>query len=167
MQGSDRMFINGVLRRSGSWTQMAQRIIQGTLFSIGFRTRRAQCSRAELETKKGVCTHLKSVWWYRTQRAKWPSPSRPSLCTSSVLQCRAKCVELNGVFVGVRIKREDLRNRWPVHEMVQEVQNYELKWTQHVLRTPANRLPRKLLRYKPHGCRDLGKQHCRWIEQFL
>jgi hypothetical protein len=51
------------------------------------------------------------------------------------------------------IKREDLKNRWRVHEMVQEVQNYQFKWTQHVLRMPANRLLRKLLKYKPHGRR--------------
>jgi hypothetical protein len=45
-----------------------------------------------------------------------------------------------------RMKSEDLRNRWRVHEMVQEVQSYQLKWKQHVLRIPANRLPRKLLK---------------------
>jgi hypothetical protein len=65
------------------------------------------------------------------------------------------------------IKSEDLRNRWRVHEMVQEVQNYQFKWMQHVLRTPANRLPRKLLKYKPHGRRDLGRPRRRWTDQFL
>jgi hypothetical protein len=37
--------------------------------------------------------------------------------------------------------------------MVQEVQNYQFKWMQHVLRMPANCLPQKLLKYKPHGRR--------------
>jgi hypothetical protein len=64
---------------------------------------------------------------------------------------------LTGVTLRDRIKIEDLRNRWRVHEMVQEVQNYQFKWMQHVLRMPANRLPRKLLKYKPHGRRDLGE----------
>jgi hypothetical protein len=65
------------------------------------------------------------------------------------------------------IKSEDLRNRWRVHEMVQEVQNYQFKWMQHVLRMPANRPPRKLLKYKPHGRRDLGRPHRRWTDQLL
>jgi hypothetical protein len=65
------------------------------------------------------------------------------------------------------IKSEDLGNCWRVHEMVEQVQNYQFKWMQHVLRTPANRLPRKLLKYKPHGRRDLGRPRRRWTEQFV
>jgi hypothetical protein len=41
--------------------------------------------------------------------------------------------------------------------MVPKVQNYKLKWTQHVLRMPANRLPRKLLKYKPQWSQRLGE----------
>ena len=48
-----------------------------------------------------TCTHLNSVWWYCTQRAKWRSTSRSSLGTSSVLQWQVKCVEL----IEVRICR--------------------------------------------------------------
>jgi hypothetical protein len=51
--------------------------------------------------------------------------------------------------------------------MVQEVQNYQFKWMQHVLRMPANRLPRELLKYKPHGGRNFGRPHRRWTDQFL
>jgi hypothetical protein len=74
---------------------------------------------------------------------------------------------LRGVTLRDRIKSEDLRNRWRVHEMVQEVQNYQFKWMQRVLSTPANRLPRKLLKYKPHGRRHLGRPRRRWTDQFL
>jgi hypothetical protein len=74
---------------------------------------------------------------------------------------------LTGVTLRDRIKSEDLRNRWRVHKMVQEVQNYQFKWMQHVLRMPANSLPRKLLKYKPHGRRDLGIPHRRWTDQFV
>jgi hypothetical protein len=74
---------------------------------------------------------------------------------------------LTAVILLDRIKSEDLRNHWQVHEMVQEVQNYQFKWKQHVLRMPANRLPRKLLKYKPYGHRDLGRPHRRWTDQFL
>jgi hypothetical protein len=74
---------------------------------------------------------------------------------------------LTGVTLRDRIKSEDLRNRWRVHEMVQEVQNYKFKRTQHVLRMPANLLPLKLLKYKPHGRRGLGRPHRRWTDKSL
>jgi hypothetical protein len=74
---------------------------------------------------------------------------------------------LTGITLRDRIKSEDLRNRWRVYEMVQEVQNYQFKWMQHALRMPANRLPRKLRQYKPHGPRDLGRPHRRGTDRFL
>jgi hypothetical protein len=74
---------------------------------------------------------------------------------------------LTGVTLRDRIKREDLRNRWCVNEMFQEAQNYQVKWMQHVLRMPANLLPRKLLKYKPHGRKHLGRPHRRWTDQCL
>jgi hypothetical protein len=74
---------------------------------------------------------------------------------------------LTAVTLRDRIKSEDLRNRWRVHEMFEEDQNYQCKGMQHVLRMPANRLPRKLLKHKPHGRRDSGRPHRRWTGQFL
>jgi hypothetical protein len=74
---------------------------------------------------------------------------------------------LTGVTLRDRIKSEDLRNLWRVHEVVQEVQNYQFKCMQHVLRMPANRLSRKLLKYKPRGRTDLKRPHRRWADQFL
>jgi hypothetical protein len=74
---------------------------------------------------------------------------------------------LRGVTLRDRIKSEGLRNRWRVYEIVQEVQNYQFKWMQRVLRTPPNRLSRKLLKYKPHGRRDLRRPHRWWTDQFL
>jgi hypothetical protein len=74
---------------------------------------------------------------------------------------------LTAVTLRDRIESEDLRNRWRVHEMVQEFQNCRCKWMQHVLRMPANRRTRKLLKCKPHGPRDLGRPHRRWADQFL
>jgi hypothetical protein len=72
-----------------------------------------------------------------------------------------------GVTLRDRIKSEDMRNRWRVHGMVQEVQNYQSRRMQHVLRMPANRLPWELLKSKPPGRRDLGRLHRRWTDQFL
>ena len=46
--------------------------------------------------------------------------------------------------------------------MMDNIQNYELKWNQHVLRLPENRLPGKALQYQPQGKRDLGRPYRRW-----
>jgi hypothetical protein len=91
-----------------------------------------------------------------------------TLCDSSCLNYKFTSDPINSSQVkfirsltGVRNKNEDFRSRWRVYVMVQEVQNYQFKWMQHVLRTPANRLRRKLLKYEPHGRRDLGRPHRR------
>jgi hypothetical protein len=54
-----------------------------------------------------------------------------------------------------------------VEEMINEMQNYQVKWNQHVLRMPENRTPRKALQYRPQGKRDLGRPYCRWKDQFM
>ena len=48
-----------------------------------------------------------------------------------------------------------------------DIQNYQLKWNQHVLRMPENRLPRKALQYRPQVKRDLGRRYRRWKDQFM
>jgi hypothetical protein len=58
---------------------------------------------------------------------------------------------LTGVTLRDRIKSEDLRNRWRVHERVQEFQNYQFIGMLHVLRMPANCLLRNILKYKLQG----------------
>ena len=35
-----------------------------------------------------------------------------------------------------------------------DIQNYQLKWNQHVLRMPKNTVPRKALQYRPQGKRN-------------
>ena len=41
--------------------------------------------------------------------------------------------------------------------MIDDIQNYQLKWNKHVLRMPENRIPRQALQYRPQAKRDLGK----------
>ena len=41
--------------------------------------------------------------------------------------------------------------------MTDDIQNYQLKWNQHVLRMPENRIPRKALQYRPQGKMDLER----------
>ena len=42
-----------------------------------------------------------------------------------------------------RIKSEEIRKNWNAEEMKDDIQNYQLKWNQLVLRLPENRIPRK------------------------
>ena len=51
--------------------------------------------------------------------------------------------------------------------MIDDIQNYQLKWNQHALRMPENRLPRKALQNRPQGKRDLGRPYRRWKDQFM
>ena len=65
------------------------------------------------------------------------------------------------------IKSEEIRKKWKIEEIIDDIQNYQLKWNQHVLRMPENRLPRKALQYRPQGKRDLGRPNRRWKDQFM
>ena len=74
---------------------------------------------------------------------------------------------LSGVTLRDRIKSEEIRKYWKVEEMIDNIQNYQLKWNQHVLRMPENRLPRKALHYQPQGKMDLGRSYRRWKDQVM
>ena len=54
---------------------------------------------------------------------------------------------LNGVTLRERIKSEEIRKKWNVKEMIDDIQNYQLKWNKRVLRMPENRIPRTSLQY--------------------
>ena len=51
--------------------------------------------------------------------------------------------------------------------MIDDTQNYQLKWNLHVVRMPENRLPRKALQDRPRGKMDLGRLYRRWKDQFM
>ena len=74
---------------------------------------------------------------------------------------------LSGVTLRDRIKNEKIRKKWKVEEIIDDIQNYQQKWNQHVLRMPENRSPRKSLQYQPQGKRDLGRPYRRWKDQFM
>ena len=46
---------------------------------------------------------------------------------------------LSGFTLRDRIKREKIRKQWKVEEIIDDIQNYQHKWNQHVLRMPENR----------------------------
>ena len=56
---------------------------------------------------------------------------------------------LSSVTLRHRIKSEEIRKNWKIEEMIDDIQNYQLKWNLHVLRMPENILPRKALQYRP------------------
>ena len=70
---------------------------------------------------------------------------------------------LCGVTLRDRIKSEDIRKTWDVEEMIDNIQNYQQKENQHVLRMPENRLPQNAEQYRPQGKRP----YCRWKDQFM
>ena len=74
---------------------------------------------------------------------------------------------LSGVTLRDRIKGEKIRKQWKVEEIIDDIQNYQLKWNQHVLRMPENRIPRKALQYQPQGKRGLGRPYRCWKDQFM
>ena len=74
---------------------------------------------------------------------------------------------LSSVTLRDRIKSDEIRNKWNVEEIIDDIQNYQVKWNQHVLRMPENRLPRKSLQYQPQGKMDLGRPDRRWKDQFM
>ena len=45
---------------------------------------------------------------------------------------------LSGVTLRDRIKSEEFIKEWKVEEIIDDIQNYKLKWNQHVLRMPEN-----------------------------
>ena len=74
---------------------------------------------------------------------------------------------LSGVTLKDRIKSEEIRKKWNVEEMIDGIKNYQLKWNQHILRMPENRIPCKALQYRPQGKRDLGRHYHCWQDQFM
>ena len=46
----------------------------------------------------------------------------------------------NGVTLRDKIKSENIRKQWKVEEIIDDIQNNQQKWNQHVLRIPENRL---------------------------
>ena len=56
---------------------------------------------------------------------------------------------LSGVKLRDRIKSEKIRKQWKVEEIIDDIQNYQQKLNQYVLRMSENRLPRKSLQYQP------------------
>jgi hypothetical protein len=60
----------------------------------------------------------------------------------------------------------DVRKQLNTERMVEEIQEYQKKWHNHVERMPPERLLWQTYSYHPIGRRDIGRPRRRW-RQFL
>jgi hypothetical protein len=73
---------------------------------------------------------------------------------------------LCGVTRRDRLRSIDLRTQLGEINIVEEIEQYQKKWKEHVLRMPLPRYPRQALFYRLTGWRDLGRPRMRWSDQF-
>jgi len=53
-------------------------------------------------------------------------------------------------------KNQCIKEKTGAQNIVKEIKQYQKKWLQHVQRMDRNRLPRKALKYRPEGRRNIG-----------
>lgn len=70
-----------------------------------------------------------------------------------------------GVTKRDRLRNEDIRNLLEIYELNNKVDDYRQTWKDHVNRMNNERLPKKILNYKPKGKRDIGRPKRRWLDQ--
>jgi hypothetical protein len=73
---------------------------------------------------------------------------------------------LCGVTRRGRLRNIDLRTQLGEINIVEEIEQYQKKWKEHVLRMSPPRYPRQAFFYRPTGRRDLGRLRMRWSDQF-
>jgi hypothetical protein len=73
---------------------------------------------------------------------------------------------LCGVTRRDRLRNIDLRTQLGEINIVEEIEHYQEKWKEHVLRMPPPRYQRQALFYRLTGWRDLGRPRMRWSDQF-
>jgi predicted deacetylase len=54
-------------------------------------------------------------------------------------------------------KNQCIREKTRAQNRVQEIKQYQKKWLQHVQRMDTDRIPRKALRDRPEGRRNVGR----------
>jgi len=62
-------------------------------------------------------------------------------------------------------KNQCIREKTGAQNIVKEIEQYQKKWLQHVQRMDTNRLPRRALKYRPEGKRNIGQPKKRWRDQ--
>jgi hypothetical protein len=54
-------------------------------------------------------------------------------------------------------RNEDIREELQIIDKNSRIEDYQIKWLQHLERMEQNRSPKSLLNYKPRGRRDQGR----------
>jgi hypothetical protein len=72
-----------------------------------------------------------------------------------------------GVSLRDKIRSEEVRKQLNTERMVEEIQEYQKKWHNHVERMPPECLPWQTYSYHPTGRWDIGHPRSRWRQQFL
>jgi hypothetical protein len=67
-----------------------------------------------------------------------------------------------GVSLRDTIRGEDVRKQLNTERMVEEIQEYQNKWHNHVERMPPEHLPWQTYSYHPIGRHDIGRPRRRW-----
>jgi hypothetical protein len=71
--------------------------------------------------------------------------------------------------IGIRkvhkIKYQCIRQKTGPQNTVKEIKLYQENWLKHVQRMDTDRLPKKALKYKPKGRRNIGRPRRRWRDK--
>jgi hypothetical protein len=71
-------------------------------------------------------------------------------------------ISVLGVSLTDKLRSENVRKQLNTERMVEEIQEYQKKWHNHVERIPPERLPWQTYSYHPIGRRDIGRPRKRW-----
>jgi hypothetical protein len=88
------------------------------------------------------------------------------LCWTYLKNIRKICCEVAGYRLIDHRRNEDIREEIQIIDINSRIEDYQMKWLQHLGRMEQNRIPKLLLNYKPRGRRVQGRPCRRWREQF-
>ena len=59
-------------------------------------------------------------------------------------------------------RSSDIREQLGIFNINDKLTQYKINWREHIQRMDDNMLPKKILKYKPEGRRNIGRPHTRW-----
>ena len=63
------------------------------------------------------------------------------------------------------IRNVEIRKELQVIPLLEQIENYREKWTNHLSRMTEERIPKQALQYRPRGRREIGRPRKRWTQQ--
>jgi hypothetical protein len=58
-----------------------------------------------------------------------------------------------------------VREKLGVQNIFLEIKQYQREWLRHVERMDTDRIPKRALKYRPKGKRNIGRPRKRWKDQ--